>query len=354
MRDLNAEVRDAILQRLTPLAEAIVAKQYSLQPEIWQAYGYVGREKSVPDAACHLRYLGEAIAASDPSLFCDYIAWAKVLFSNLNLPEDVLPTTLRCTADVLSETLSPQHTPLALDYLSAASQALVEAPSDLPSFIGVGAPLVQLASDYLHALLEGERRAASDLVLDALNGGVPVREIYLHVFRRTQHEIGRLWQLNRVTVAQEHYCTAATQLIMSQLYPRIFATDRIGRRLVAACVAGEMHEIGIRMVADFMEMEGWDTYYLGANTPTGSIKQSVMERCADVLAISATLTSNLGAVAEVIGQIRASNGGVGIKIMVGGYPFNHSRDLWLRMGADGCAVDAQEAVETARKLAAGD
>ena len=63
-------------------------------------------------------------------------------------------------------------------------------------------------------------------------------------------------------MAQEHYCTAATQLIMSQLYPYIFTTGKNGRVLVGTCVSGDLHEIGVRMVSDFFEMEGWDTFYL--------------------------------------------------------------------------------------------
>ncbi|MDZ7776615.1 MAG: hypothetical protein U5L09_13885 [Bacteroidales bacterium] len=54
---------------------------------------------------------------------------------------------------------------------------------------------------------------------------------------------------------------------MSQLYPYIFNSQRVGKSMVAATVGGELHEMGIRMVADFFEMEGWDTWYLGANAP---------------------------------------------------------------------------------------
>ena len=105
-----------------------------------------------------------------------------------------------------------------------------------------------------------------------------MRDVYLHVFQRSQYEIGRLWQSNQISVAQEHLCTAATQLIMSQLYPFIFGTERRNRRVVAACVGGDLHEIGIRMVADFFEMDGWDTFYLGANVPITDIVQTVIDR----------------------------------------------------------------------------
>ena len=211
-------------------------------------------------------------------------------------------------------------------------------------------PLAQLATEYLDALLRGERNLASQFILNAVDEGVSVRKIYLHVFQPCQRRIGRLWQTNQVSVAEEHYVTAATQLIMSQLYPHIFNTQKNGCRLVATCVGGELHEIRVRMVADFFEMEGWDTYYLGGNTPTKSILQSLETRQADILAISATITFNLDAMTDLIAEVRGSQVSEGVGLLVGGRPFNISPGLWERVGADGYAADAQAAVSAAEQL----
>ena len=54
-----------------------------------------------------------------------------------------------------------------------------------------------------------------------------IRDVYLLVFQPCQREVGRLWEAGRITVAQEHYCTAATQVIMSQLAPRLVTGERI-------------------------------------------------------------------------------------------------------------------------------
>jgi methanogenic corrinoid protein MtbC1 len=212
------------------------------------------------------------------------------------------------------------------------------------------APLADLAQEYLRLLLQSERRKASSLILDAVEAGVKVKDVYLHVFQRTQHEIGRLWQMNRLTVAQEHYCTAATQLIMSQLYPHVFATERIGHRAVVACVGGELHELGARMVADFLEMEGWDAYYLGANTPADSVLRSLEDREAEILAVSATMTFHVSAVADLIAHVRTAEAYRATGILVGGYPFNLSPGLWRQVGAHGYAPDAQEAVTLAMRM----
>jgi methanogenic corrinoid protein MtbC1 len=235
-------------------------------------------------------------------------------------------------------------------YLEAGFERSEQAPAQLPSLLSKDAPLGALAQDYLDALLQGQRHLASQLIMDAVNEGTSIKKIYLNVFQPVQREVGRLWQQNQVSVAQEHYCTAATQLIMSQLYPKIFNMTRSDQRLVATCVGGELHEIGVRMVADFFEMEGWDTYYLGSNTPASSILQTIEEQNADVLAISATIPYHVSKVAALIENVRTTFTDDQINILVGGYPFNTSPDLWQRVGADGFAPNAQEAIALANKM----
>ncbi len=331
------------------LAEEIVARQYERQPTLCKASDSIGREKSVRDVGYHLAYLSEAIAAADPSLFAEYTAWVKTLFAGLGFSDDALTTTLACTRETLADRLPESLHPPINQTIDAGLEALKRTSADPPNHIEAHSPLSGLAQRYMDALLAGDRHTSSKMILSAVDHGVLVRDIYLLVFQPVQREIGRLWQTNQISVAQEHYCTAATQLIMSQLYPRIFSAERTGYRLVATCVGGELHEIGVRMVADFFEMDGWDTYYLGANTPTEGILSTIETRQPDVLGISATITMHVSDVRALIKQVRASDAGENVKILVGGYPFNVAPDLWRRVDADGHASDAQQAVAIANQ-----
>jgi len=207
--------------------------------------------------------------------------------------------------------------------------------------------LFALYKVFLDSLLENNRQKAIDLIMDAVENGVSIKDIYLKVFQPTQHQIGTLWQTNEITVAQEHYCTAVTQMIMSMLYPKIFNSDKNNYRLLATCIKGELHEIGIRMVADFFEMEGWDTYYLGASTPDESIIHTIASIQPHIVAISASMTYNIYPVAELINKIKNTGRLNQIKIMVGGRPFNIEPHLWKSVKADIYAADANEAVQIA-------
>jgi methanogenic corrinoid protein MtbC1 len=293
--------------------------------------------------------LFEAISTGSSSLFLEYVAWAKVMLKGVNVPEKDLEANLKAMRDSVCALTYFDEQKTACDYLDESIEKLASMPSEVPSFLRTSEPHYDLARRYLDLLLLGDRREASLLILTAAEQ-LTVKEIYLNIFQPVQREVGRLWQTNRLSVAQEHFCSAATQLIMSQLYPRIFATARNGYRMVATCIGSEMHEIGIRMVADFFEMEGWDTYYIGANAPTPSIIRMLVEKKAHLLAISATMTFHIDPLRSLIDAIRADNRLDGVRIIVGGYPFNVDTMLWKKVSADGYGTDAEASERVAKTL----
>ncbi len=350
MPDLGRETGEFLNAQRRALAEAVVSRQYERQPELRDRYGERGQAKCVQDTEYHLAYLAAAVTYSSPALFADYVAWAKAVLAAFGVGPDDVERNLDCLRDVLRERLPGELREAVTPYLDAALRALPEAPTDLPSFLDGEGPLNGLARQYLQALLRAERHEASRLVLDAVRAGVAVGDLYLQVFQRCQREVGRLWQLKQITVAQEHYCTAATQLTMSQLYPYLFALPKKGRRLVAASVGGELHELGLRVVTDLFEADGWDTLYLAANLPAGAVTEAVERHRPDLLLVSVTMAYHLPRVEQLIAQVRSSDVGQGVKVLVGGYPFNVGPDLWQRVGADGHARDGNEALEVAARL----
>ncbi len=347
---LNQQVSEALYARHSELVAHIVARGFGRPLEPEQPSKKAVGAKLLEDTGFHLAYLTQAIASGSSGLFANYIGWAKVMLAKRGVPAAYLGRLLTTMTESLQQELPPEFSPLACDYLNDSLRRLPKMPDEVPSLILEVPPHGPLAAKYLQLLLRGERHVASKLILDAVRQGTPVRDIYLNVFQRTQYEIGRLWQVNRINVAQEHYCTAATQVIMSQLYPYIFDGKKGHRTLVAACVSGDLHEIGARMVCDFFEMDGWNTYYLGANVPTPSVVQTLIKQRANVLAISATITYHVRAVEALIATVRRAPECGRVKILVGGYPFNITPDLWREIGADGSAADAQAAVLLANRL----
>jgi methanogenic corrinoid protein MtbC1 len=104
------------------------------------------------------------------------------------------------------------------------------------------------------------------------------------------------------------------------------------------------------MVADFFELEGWDTYYLGANMPEREIAHVISAKRPDVLALSATLPLRLSSVARIVSQVNALSLETAPKIIVGGRAFAYRPDLYREIGAHGYASDAEGAVALVNDL----
>lgn len=212
--------------------------------------------------------------------------------------------------------------------------------------------LAPLAVEYLQALLQGRRNNALQMINELINHGMPVDEIYLSIMQPVMYEVGRLWQVNEISIGTEHYCTASTQLIMAQIFPHVVNPKRVNKGMVACCQGSELHELGMRMVCDFFEMAGWDTYFMGANTPGESVVAAVKSFPTDLLCISSTMGTGLPLTRSLIRDVKIALGDEPPKIMVGGLPFLMNPKLADVVGADATAVDARAAVQQAMLLLA--
>ncbi len=335
-----------------PLARAAMALHFMKRPEDALRFNrdFDARARSLRDIEYHLSFLEEALNAGNPSLFLDYVKWADGVLQAAGVPRSALIQSLVCLQDTLGFHLSSTAASGASDFIQAGLAALAVETVLPPTFLDAESPLADVASSYLAALQAGDRRQASKIVLDAAIGGVAVSDIYLEVLQPAQYEIGRLWQLGEMSVAEEHFCSAVTQSTMSQLCAYL-EPAQLTRSVVVATAIGD-HEIGLRMLCDLLEEDGWTSYYLGGNTPIDSVLKAVVDRKATLLAISVAMTFNLDGLSELIQRARAHCPGV--KIVVGGYPFKVDSDLWRSVGADGSAADARTAVEVVRTLVSSD
>ena len=306
-------------------------------------------ERLHAECKTHLEYLAEAIAADSPQLFRSYAGWYCKRSTALNGGEQSTVASFTALASALEADSGSRQGEVAANLLRDAVSADNEAAgTDDEPFVEADSLAVLL----LEALLACRQFEAIRLMDAARDDGMPLLQIYLDVFQPVLREVGRLWQSSRISVAQEHYCSAAIQLMMGRLGADIFSTERNGYTAVAACVGAELHEIGMRMAADALALDGWDTRFLGANVPTQDLVAMLKQERTDVVCLSVTLTLHLSRAYDVIQAIRGEPSLARTKIVVGGYPFNCVDGLWRRVGADGYAADAASAVSECSRLVA--
>lgn len=211
-------------------------------------------------------------------------------------------------------------------------------------------PLSPLAQSYLDSLLASDKRGAVELILSECEKGKPVREIYVEVFQPVLEEVGYRWEIAEADVYEEHFISSITVSLMAQVmqYARPHAVHR--GTFLSVVGSGERHEIGLRMVSDFLEIAGWESVYLGVNIPSRNIIKAVEDRQANLLGISVTMQYNLNGAANLVSSLRSHRSCRDLRILVGGRAFQTDPELWKQMGADAYAASAEEAVVTAERL----
>jgi len=212
---------------------------------------------------------------------------------------------------------------------------------------GTGA---EIGSAYLQRLLRRDMTGAAKLIQSALEK-YTLDEVYTDIIQNVMYEIGELWLANRMTVAQEHYCTAATQTILSTLYMRCLETPKNGHKAVVACIGSELHELGPRMVSDLMEYHGWDCIFLGAGVPLDTLMDTLEKEDPCMCCLSVALQQGVRECAEDVRAVR--NRFPRILTAVGGHAFAALHNARDYIGADIFASDVKDLLEKSGRLLAG-
>lgn len=347
---------ESIYQQAENIAEEATALYCQLTPaSVCCADGANDRAALVTEMQSHLNALGNAVLMNSAGLFDAHLFHAR------HHPPDpahdqLLTQQLTALKQVLAQRLPIAEYIAAAGHLSAALKELEQPVADLaaqPVPFPQDAPLKGLADAYLTHLLAGQRTEAISLLRKEAKNGIDIRLLYEHVFMPAQWEVGQRWHNGEISVAQEHYCTAATELAMAMLHPYLKVAPPNGYSFVATTVSGDLHSMPVRMVSDFLEFDGWTPYFLGANTPTEGIWKAVVGFQANLLVIGASMSHHVGILRQIIAAKHDTLGADRVCVMVGGEPFNADPTLWRTIGADAYAPNARAAVQAARELLLG-
>lgn len=297
-----------------------------------------------------LEELAVAVSTGRSQYFVEQVHWARAALEARGVPPEALRVKLEALRRILAEQIPTELAPIATGCVDRALADFGGEPVGITPRLTAETFEGRLAAEYLLAILEGDRRRASRLILKAADEGQSVPDLYLKVFQPAQEELGRMWLLGEINIAEEHFATATTRLVMAQLHARSVCKSANGKTLLAAAVAGNQHDLGIQVVADLFEIDGWRVIQLGANAPAEDLAQAVDFYHPDVVAISVSLATQLPGLKEALTAVRGSEVGAAVKILVGGCGMRHVPELAKTWGADDYASNAVEAVARGRAL----
>lgn len=348
------EVAEAVRLLRHPVAAEVTRQFLEAHPDWIERYGGAAEARGIEDALFHCDFLASSLEMGSPEAFVRYTRWAAEVLEARGIRAHHLAENLSQLAEALGGRLVEEDAALVERLVSAGISA-ISSPRD-PEVETADpemdqGPLTDARALFVQALLSSQRKAAGNIAEDLLRRGHAPLDIYTHLFAEAMAEVGRLWQANRIGVADEHRATAIAQGVAASLYTRLPASPRDRGRALLTGVEGERHQFGLQLVSDCLEHDGWEVQFLGTDLPLSSIVAAAREQGPDLVGIGVTMPFNLPSARKVIRTLREALHDHAPGFLVGGRAFAWTPEAVRVVGADAHAPDLPRTLQRSRELA---
>jgi DNA-binding transcriptional MerR regulator/methylmalonyl-CoA mutase cobalamin-binding subunit len=202
---------------------------------------------------------------------------------------------------------------------------------------------------FLDLTLKGENAVASREILLADELEMPLAVTFMDVLKPALYEVGERWREGSLSVGQEHEITELTRDIIAQLTIRHARSRPDEPRVVASCVADELHDLGLRMVCGVLRQYGAQVHFLGGNVSPEFLIDAVRERQPDVVLLSATLEAHQPALRATVDALRNESFPEGPPRIITGGQWNSASESPLP-GADVVTSQDESLERTVQKI----
>ena len=200
-----------------------------------------------------------------------------------------------------------------------------------------------------NAIVAGNMNGAVALSKQAVESGIEPKTIISEYLIKGMEIIGARFGEGKAFVPNLLMSARAMKGCLDLLKPMMQGECGINYgKVVIGTVKGDLHDIGKNLVASMFEGSGFEVINLGINVDADKFVKAVIDNDADILSLSALLTTTMGYMKDVIKAVEEAGIRNNVKIMVGGAPLNEA--FAKEIGADVYTADANEAVIVAKKL----
>lgn len=215
-----------------------------------------------------------------------------------------------------------------------------------------GSTLSEWQQAYCHSILEGQEDRATALVNVMLSRRLSLETIYIGVFQWSLNHIGELFTNGETDEAHEHLASAITERMMARVAQFYSPVIRASRRALIACVAGNWHSLGPRMLADGLRGLGWDTLFLGANTPARSILNLIPSVKPDLVVLSCAMPDHweeTEGLVKMLDDLRKKRPDMPFLISLGGHYIMENPQLLAHLPSDFSANNLSQFLNEVRR-----
>ena len=200
----------------------------------------------------------------------------------------------------------------------------------------------------LKAVAEGDEVKSEEIASRALESGADPREVLEKGGVAGIREAGRLWQEGEYFLPDIILAAEALNLVIERVEPLLEKEGLAKGRVLIGSVEGDAHDLGKNIVIAMLRASLYEVEDLGVNVPAEGFVSAVRKSGPGVLGLGAYMTTTMRVMPDVLEALEKAGLRDGVKVIVGGAAV--TADYAERIGADGYAADAVEAVELVDRL----
>jgi len=207
---------------------------------------------------------------------------------------------------------------------------------------------VGILEDIFNAVIDGKVEDAAAGVEQGLSSGIAVDDILKKGLLSAMDLVGERFGEGEIFIPQVIWSAKSMQAGMDLLRPH-FTEGQQGQsaKIIIGTAKGDIHDIGKNLVGMMMEGAGFEVVDLGVDIKPEQFVEKAVEEKADIIAVSALLTTTMMSMAEVV-SLKNEKALSSLKVIIGGAPL--SNDFCKEIGADAYGVDAMDAVSKVKEL----
>ncbi len=209
----------------------------------------------------------------------------------------------------------------------------------------------EILTEIRDAIIELDEAKTLEMVNTFLNKGLDAIEVISQAMSPAMIEVGKRFQNGDIFLPEVLMSAEIYQAAMNILQPKLLearANLKLMGKVVIGTVKGDIHSIGKDLVAAMLKTAAFEVIDLGVDVPTFTFVEQAEKVGADIIALSALLTTTMPAQREVIEALEGQGLRNKFKVIVGGAPV--SREWAEEINADACGENAVQAVRLARQL----
>ena len=208
---------------------------------------------------------------------------------------------------------------------------------------------MEILPEIARAVFDGDEPKTLELVQKAMADGVSAQDIVDQGLVKGLHQCGAGYEAGEKFIPEMLMSAEAMKSAMAVLKPHLSAGDTAASgKVVLATVEGDVHDIGLELVATMLGSAGFEVNFMGPDVETSRIIAAVKQDQPQLLGLSALLTNTMDVMPVILKKLEQEGLRNSLKVIIGGAPV--SQDFADLIGADGYAYDAAAAVPVAKKL----